>query len=75
MPLLYARFLVPMAFFVYLIRKNPFYTTYPIMFPLSWVGLAIVLYYTVRYSRKTNHMVHQILLDATGSELTFVYKN
>lgn len=29
----------------------------------------------IKYSRKTNHMVHQILLDPTGTEMTFVYKN
>ena len=29
----------------------------------------------VRYSKRTNNMVHQILLDPTGSEITFVYKN
>lgn len=39
---------------------------------VAWVGFLIQ---TVKYSRKTNHMVHQILLDATGSELTFVFKN
>lgn len=64
-----------MAFWLWMIRKNPFYTTYPIMFPISWIGLALTLFFTVRYSRKTNHMVHQILMDATGSEITFVYKN
>ena len=30
---------------------------------------------TVKYSRRTNVMVHQILMDPTGTELTFVYKN
>jgi hypothetical protein len=29
----------------------------------------------VKYSRRTNHMVHQILMDPTGTELTFVFKN
>lgn len=29
----------------------------------------------VKYSKRTNHMVHQILLDPTGTELTFVFKN
>lgn len=74
-PLLYLRFMVPLVGLAYLIRKNPFYRSYPIMLPLmcvAWVGFLIQ---TVKYSRKTNHMVHQILLDATGSELTFVYKN
>lgn len=45
------------------------------MFPVSWIALSATLFFTVRYSRRTNHMVHQILLDATGSEVTFVYKN
>jgi len=41
--------------------------------PINNVFLAF--YRMVKYSRRTNHMVHQILLDPTGTELTFIYKN
>ena len=69
------RFLVPLAILAVLIKKNPFYRTYPIMLPIMISMWFVVLYRAVRYSRRTNRMVHQILLDQTGSELTFVYKN
>ena len=75
MSLLYARFLVPLLGVGYLIKKNPFYRTYPIMLPIMIIVWFATLIRTVRYSKKTNHMVHQVLLDATGSELTFIYKN
>ena len=75
MPLLYMRYMVPLLGLAYYIRKNPFYRTYPIMLPIMCCAFVGFLIQTVKYSRKTNHMVHQILLDATGSELTFVYKN
>jgi hypothetical protein len=58
MPLLYLRFMVPLLGLAYLIRKNPFYRSYPIMLPVmivAWVGFLIQ---TVKYSRKTNHMIH-----------------
>lgn len=58
MALLYARFLVPLAFWAYMIKKNPFYTTYPIMFPLSFIGFFATMFFSIRYSRRTNHMVH-----------------
>ena len=45
------------------------------MLPVMCVLLSIVFYKTVKYSKKTNHMVHQVLLDPTGTEATFVYKN
>lgn len=69
------RFLVPLAILTLLIKKNPFYRNYPIMLPIMICLWFIVLYRAVVYSRRTNRMVHQILLDQTGSELTFVYKN
>ena len=58
-----------------LIKKNPFYRTYPIMLPIMIAMWWFTVYRMVVYSRRTNRMVHQILLDQTGSELTFVYKN
>lgn len=75
MTVLYSRYLIPLAGLAYYIRKNPFYRTYPIMLPVMIMAWVFVMIQTMKYSRMTNQMVHQILLDATGSELTFVYKN
>ena len=69
------RFLVPLAVLTVLIKKNPFYRSYPIMLPIMICAWFFTLYRAVAYSKRTNRMVHQILLDQTGSELTFVYKN
>lgn len=74
-PMLYMRFLVPLLVLAVLIKKNPFYRSYPIMLPIMIIAWFTILYRAVVYSRRTNRMVHQILLDQTGSELTFVYKN
>ena len=45
------------------------------MLPIMIVMWCFTLWRAVIYSRRTNRMVQQILLDQTGSELTFVYKN
>jgi len=74
-PLLYMRFLVPLAICTFLIKKNPFYRTFPIMLPIMIALWFFTLYRAVAYSRRTNRMVQSILLDQTGSELTFVYRN
>ena len=42
---------------------------------MCYVFCGVVFYRMIKYSRRTNHMVHQILLDPTGTELTFIYKN
>lgn len=73
--LLYLRFILPLVVLTYLIKKNPYYTTYPVMLPFMVLALFVIFYRMVKYSRKTNNMIHQILLDPTGTELTFVYKN
>jgi hypothetical protein len=52
------RFLVPLLGLTYLIRKNPFYRSYPIMLPIMMAAWAGVLIATVRYSKVTNHMIH-----------------
>jgi hypothetical protein len=72
---LYLWFLVPIVILVKLIRENPFYQSYPIMLPLMVVGLCCTMVAMVRYSKVTNKMVHQVLMDPTGTELTFIYKN
>ena len=69
------RFLVPLAILSVLIKKNPFYRTYPIMLPIVIALWFFTIYRAVAYSRRTNRMVQTILLDQTGSELTFVYRN
>jgi hypothetical protein len=74
-PLLFMRFAIPLACLAYLIKKNPFYRTYPIMLPIMIIGFSMTFIQMVKYSKKTNYMVHQVLLDATGTEVTFVYKN
>ena len=73
--LLFARFTVPLIALAYLIKKNPFYRTYPIMLPIMIATFAFVFARMVKYSKRTNNMVHQILVDQTGTELTFVFKN
>jgi hypothetical protein len=45
------------------------------MQPVMMMAWFWILVRCVKYSRKTNHMIHQVLLDATGSEVTFIYKN
>lgn len=72
---LFAGKIAALLTFAYLIKKNPFYRTYPIMLPITGIAFLFTIYLTVRYSRKTNNMVRQVLLDQTGSELTFVYQN
>lgn len=72
---LYLKFLVPIVVLVYLIRKNPFYQSYPIMLPVMIASVAGLVVGLVKYSKVTNMMVHQVLMDPTGSELTFIYQN
>lgn len=59
----------------YLIKKNPFYKTYPAALPIMICIFIVFMFKTTKYASYTNRMVHQILLDPTGTELTFVYKN
>lgn len=73
--LLYLRYLIPIFGLIYLIKKNPFYKSYPIMLPVMFVALFSFIYKCGRYSGRTNKMIHQILLDPSGTEATFVYKN
>lgn len=63
LPLLYLRFLVPLAILTLLIKKNPFYRTYPIMLPIMIALWFFTLYRAVAYSRRTNRMIQSILLD------------
>jgi hypothetical protein len=72
---LYLRFLIPLGLLAYYIKKNPLYASYPVVLPFTVIFFGIFFYRMIKYSRKTNHMVHQILLDPTGSELTFIYQN
>ena len=58
MPMLYARFVIPLIILGYLIKKNPFYRTYPIALPIMCVLWFVTFYRMVVYSRRTNRMVH-----------------
>jgi hypothetical protein len=61
--LLFARFLVPLVILAFLVKKNPFYRNYPIMLPVMITAWLLILYRAVKYSKRTNRMVQQILLD------------
>ena len=45
------------------------------MLPAMMLACFAFIASMVKYSKVTNMMVHQILMDPTGTELTFVYKN
>ena len=75
MTFLYLKFLIPIATMVYLIRKNPFYQSYPAMLPGMFIATILLCIGMVKYSKVTNMLVHQIHMDPTGTELTFIYKN
>jgi hypothetical protein len=76
MTLLFLRFLIPLGGLAYLIKvKNPFYKNYPAALPGMIVLFLIILYRMNKYASFTNRMVHQILADPTGTELTVIYKN
>ena len=72
---LYLKFLVPMGVLIYLIRKNPFYQSYPAMTPGMFITTVLLFFSMIKYSRVTNHLIHQVHMDPTGTELTFIYKN
>lgn len=56
--LLYARYLIPLGTLIYLIRKNPFYQSYPAMLPAMFIGVIYGFFAMVRYSKVTNMLVH-----------------
>lgn len=72
---LYLKFIVPIAVLIYLIKKNPFYQSYPVMLPMMVIATVVLIINMIKYSKVTNMMVKQVLMDPTGSELTFVYQN
>lgn len=55
---LYLRYLIPLGTLIYLIRKNPFYQSYPAMLPAMFVAFIYGLFAMVRYSKVTNMLVH-----------------
>ena len=75
MTALYLKFLVPIAVMIYLIRKNPFYQSYPAMLPGMVIALILTIIGLIRYSKVSNMLIHQVHMDPTGTELTFIYKN
>ena len=58
MTLLFARFWVPLLLCFYLIKKNPFYKSYPAVMPFSIILAVTLLFRLTKYSAKTNRMVH-----------------
>ena len=55
---LYLKFLIPMAVLAYLIKKNPFYKSYPAMLPGMTIAYFLLGISMVKYSKVTNMMVH-----------------
>lgn len=45
------------------------------MLPFLIIMALVTLVSMVRYSKRTNVMIEQILIDPTGTELTFIFKN
>jgi hypothetical protein len=70
---LYLKFLIPIVALMYFIKKNPFYQSYPIMLPGMVIVLFLTIFGMVKYSRVTNNLVSKVLMDPTGTELTFIY--
>lgn len=73
--MMFLKFIIPVIGLIYLIRKNPFYRSYPAMLPAMIISAILLAGGGVVYSKQTNKLVRQILLDPTGTELTFVYAN
>lgn len=75
MLLLYLKLLIPLFIVFYIIKKNPFYKSYPVVLPFWIASLFYFMFKFMRYGSVTNRMIHQILLDPSGTEATFIYKN
>jgi len=45
------------------------------MLPAMTITLIALFLSMIKYSKVTNHMVHQVHMDPTGTELTFIYQN
>ena len=45
------------------------------MLPGMFIGLILTIISMIKYSKVTNMLIHQIHMDPTGTELTFIYKN
>lgn len=73
--MVYGYYIVGLAVLAYGIRKNPFYRSYPIMLPIMAFAFLFVFIAMVRKARKMNNLVSDILLDPSGQELTFVFRN
>jgi hypothetical protein len=73
--MIYGWYILGLALLGYGIRKNPFYRSYPIMLPIMAMSFFIVFIAMLRKARKMNNLVSDILLDPSGQELTFVFRN
>ena len=45
------------------------------MLPLMIMSTVVLFGSMIKYSKVTNMMVSKVLMDPTGTELTFVYQN
>lgn len=71
----YMKYVVGLGVLGYGIRKNPFYRSYPIMLPVMMLGFFVYFIALMRFARKMNNLVQTVLLDPSGQELTFVFRN
>jgi len=71
----YGYYAVGLSLLGYGIRKNPFYRSYPIMLPIMVIAFVAMFIALFRKMRKFNTLVSDILLDPSGQELTFVFRN
>ena len=55
---LYLKFIIPIVGLFYLIKKNPFYMSYPAMLPFMVICFIGTIISMIKYSRVTNMMVH-----------------
>ena len=54
---LYLKYLIPIGTLVYLIKKNPFYRTYPVMLPVMMLLCFYISIKAISYSRSTNVLI------------------
>jgi hypothetical protein len=45
------------------------------MLPAMTISFFLLVFSMIKYSKVTNMLVHQVHMDPTGTELTFIYKN
>ena len=69
---LYMKYAIPIVILCNLIKKNTFYQSFPVMLPGMVINIILLLIFVIKYSKVTNILVHQVQMDPTGTELTFI---